>query len=227
MNTELKHKIIQLISYGVTENILSPIHKHGYPEIHVILSGSVQYVFENKTYTLSESEVIIIPENIYHSVNYINNATTFTYQTMDSYKKIKTIRLPQEFCKNFHSCIKENKGFMHYITFISDELFENTSADVIPPDYSYIIAEFFSENYNKDIHIEDLAQRLSLCSMQAQRVIKKHTGKTFLENLTFYRMTVARQLMKTLPLNEVASLIGYKSYSGFWKAYQKYKSKTV
>lgn len=223
MNTELQHKNIQMISYGVTDNIISPIHKHGYPEIHVILSGSVQYVFENITYTLSESEVIIIPENIYHSVTYINSATTFSYQVKDSLKKVKTIRLPQEFCKNFHSCIKENKSFMHYVTFISDELFENTSADVIPPDYSYIIAEFFSENYNKDIHIGDIAQRLSLCPMQAQRVIKKHTEKTFLENLTFYRMTVARHLMKTLPLNEIARLVGYNSYSGFWKAYKKFK----
>ena len=227
MNTELQHKSIHIIDYSLVDNIDSPMHKHFYPEIHVILSGTVQYTLNNVIYTLSPCNAIIIPENVYHIVSHINGATVFTFQIKNSFSEIKTVNLPEGFCNNFFNQIKNNGKFMHYVTFITDEFFDNLSLKILPPDYSYIISEFFTENYNKNIHIDDIAKKLSLCPIQAQRIIKKHTGKTFLENLTLYRMIAAEQLKQTKKLSEIAALVGYNSYSGFWKAYQRYKSKTV
>ena len=126
-------------------------------------------------------------------------------------------------CNDLYKKIKSNDNYINYLIFIINEFYGNVKVTHCQKDYAYVITEFFSRNYDKNITIKDIADELSLCPMQAQRVIKKHTGKTFGENLLLQRMTVADQLTKTKSLNEIAFLVGYNSYSGFWKAYKKYK----
>ena len=49
--------------------------------------------------------------------------------------------------------------------------------------------------------------------------------KNFSEELTARRMLAADHLIKDgrLSLAEVAETVGYQTYSGFWKAYKKFK----
>ena len=51
-------------------------------------------------------------------------------------------------------------------------------------------------------------------------------GRSFRGALTVTRMQVAERLINisAMPLTEVAQYVGYRSYAGFWKAYQKYKT---
>ena len=60
---------------------------------------------------------------------------------------------------------------------------------------------------------------------QASRLIKKHMGATFSDVLSDYRLQAANRLLFGTPemsLTEVAEFVGYRSYSGFWKAFKRY-----
>jgi AraC-like DNA-binding protein len=116
-------------------------------------------------------------------------------------------------------------GVYHHLVFIVSELSPLREIRFFHlNDHALQIRDFFSLNYNKRITLSDLAKELHLSPMQTQRVIKKHTGKTFGENLLLQRMTVAENLMKTteMSLADIAEYIGYESYCGFWKARRQF-----
>ncbi len=221
MFIEVQNSKIQLGVEQINQNISSPMHMHSYAEIHIILDGAVSFKTENTEITLKTAEAVIFPENTYHSDEGIGFSLAF--QVKESFKKIKVIKIPRDFCLDLYNKSKNKENILNHLFFIINEFYDNVKISPCKSDYAYIISEFLSLNYDKNITLKDIADALSLCPMQAQRVIKKHTGKTFGENLLSQRMTVAEQLKKTKSLNEVAILVGYNSYSGFWKAYKKYK----
>ena len=93
-------------------------------------------------------------------------------------------------------------------------------------DYAFILREYISYNADKNISLESLAEALCVSKKQAERLMQKHIGRTFLEELTDTRMKLAEQyraMDENMPLTKIASLVGYQSYSGFYKAYKKYK----
>ena len=53
---------------------------------------------------------------------------------------------------------------------------------------------------------------------------QKYMGDSFSRVITAYRMRAARLLMEmdaSLTLTDIASIVGYSSYSGFWKAFKR------
>lgn len=225
MFIEIQNSKIQFSEKEINRNIYSPMHRHSYAEIHIILDGNVRFSTENDQILLKENNAIIFPENKFHSAE--GNGLSIAFQTKESIEEIKLLTLPETICKDLYKRIQNNESYVNYIIFIINEFYGNIKTFQCEKDYAYIISEFFSRNYDKNITIKDIANELSLCPMQAQRVIKKHTGRTFGENLLFQRMAVVEQLAKTKNLNEIATLVGYNSYSGFWKAYKKYKRKGI
>ena len=71
--------------------------------------------------------------------------------------------------------------------------------------------------------IADLARQLHFSEKHTARLVLKHTGQTFTQALTAQRMTIARHLAATtdMSLGDISRYVGYRSYSGFWKAYEK------
>ena len=57
----------------------------------------------------------------------------------------------------------------------------------------------------------------------------KYTGRHFRGELTYRRIEAAKYLLATekIKLREVAERVGYKSYSGFFKAYKAYESQNI
>ena len=84
----------------------------------------------------------------------------------------------------------------------------------------FIINEFFAKNYNADVTLYDLAQELCLGIKQTEREVKKYTGNSFRDELRRKRIEMANILMKTtdFPLTKISELVGYTTYSGFFKA---------
>ncbi len=88
-------------------------------------------------------------------------------------------------------------------------------------DWRWIIDDHVSRYYNQDSSLESLAKKLFLSVRQTRTVIKKLTGKNYKELILGERMKMANNLLATpnIPLTEIAYLVGYKSYSGFYVAY--------
>ena len=94
-------------------------------------------------------------------------------------------------------------------------------------DYAFVIREYIAYNYAKNITLDTLAAELCVSKKQAERLTQRYMQKTFLEALTEARMLAAEQYLSMenpKPLSQIAPLVGYQSYSGFYKAYKRYKA---
>ena len=210
----------------------SNIHQHGHCEILVVGNGCIEVTVDNKKIQVKANQAILIPDRAFHSTDSTITPTLFFgFQLEHHCTEASVISLPESFAQDFFEKLKtgisENKEslYINRIMFIASELIQYNKAENNPKDYKYIINEFFSLNYNKNITVADMAKELSLSTAQTQRVIKKYTGKTFGENLLTQRMLIARNLTKTMSMEKIAAYVGYQSYSGFWKAYKKYTGK--
>ena len=141
--------------------------------------------------------------------------------------------MPEEILREFFNGINHSRDsgdysrVIPYMSFFCSYFFKGDEAIVASnvTDYAFLINEFFSLKCIYDIKLSDLAETLCVSEKQAHRLVIKHTGKNFSEELTSRRMIAADHLIKTgrLSLSEVAETVGYQTYSGFWKAYKKFK----
>ena len=210
------------------------IHTHGHSEIQVVGDGNILLTVNNQKIRVGSYEAVLIPANAFHSTECdAPPARFFSFHLEHPISEGAIIKIPKDFAEDFfkklQQGISENTPslYINQIMFITAELINNNKATKIPEDYKYIINEFFSHNYNKNITVANMANELSLSAVQTQRIIKQHTGKTFGENLLEYRMTVANNLIETtdMTMEQIASYVGYSTYSGFWKAHKKYTGK--
>ncbi|MBQ4161068.1 MAG: helix-turn-helix domain-containing protein [Clostridia bacterium] len=207
------------------------LHKHTYPEIHLFSCGNVQMEVNGITYDVNDSELCLIPPKTYHRfLKHDEDMLHTAFQIdapLDSFQKVV---LPKQTALAYFDAIHEGNytKIAAYISLICAHFFPDTIE--VPKertDYSFIISEFFSIHYNDPVTLTDLAKLLHLSEKQASRQVKKLTGQSFLDAMTTHRMKTAKFLNNTtdMSMSEIAAHVGYQSYSGFWKAYQKYSSK--
>lgn len=209
----------------------TPVHNHVHCEIHVINKGEAAFIIEGKEYLVPEHHAILIPAPLYHAViAKSEELERICFHGECEMDKVVMKPIAGDFIKDIATRIRNSEDLSivyNHLFFILNELTDANKFKLTPvKDYTLQIREFFSLNYQKNVTISDLAEELFLSNMQAQRVTKKYTGKTFGENLLLQRMVVAENLMKTskMSLSEIATYVGYNSYCGFWKAYKKYQN---
>ena len=88
----------------------------------------------------------------------------------------------------------------------------------------YHIEMWFADNFEKQISEEDLARDISLSSRQLSRVLSDIYGMSFREKLVEVRLHRAAQLLEQTELNidKIATAVGYRSFSGFHRAFAKF-----
>ena len=78
---------------------------------------------------------------------------------------------------------------------------------------------FIQTNY-RTVTLEDVSRKFGYSQRQIIRIIRSSTDKTFTQLLTQLRMEKAAVLLKTdMPIETIASEIGYTSLSGFYQAF--------
>ncbi len=213
---------------------LSAYHKHSYAEIHIILEGEVVYHIEKTVLHAGMGSVIFIPAGTYHcTASSVGNVCHSAIQ-LDSDCKIPCHeKLSKEIVSGFFYELAESFSsgnyvkLSPYISLICSNVIKNLHEAVKEStDYAYAINEFFGRYYDRDITVSDLAHYLGLSGKQTTRLVKKHTEKTFLQNLVETRMRTADYLIRNteMTLADISRYVGYNSYSGFFKAREKYLS---
>lgn len=76
---------------------------------------------------------------------------------------------------------------------------------------SYLINQYFSENFNHSPSLEALADILHLSTQQTGRIIKRIYARSFREHVIHLRINHAKHLLTNTDtqINEIASLLGY------------------
>lgn len=213
-------------------NFTSPaFHKHRYAEIHVVSQGEIDFILNGDTVCLKAGEILVIPDNTFHRYEKKKEVNHFAFQINYPIAKLRKLKVSQDIISktiNEISAYKksgESTKLSAYISFLCSEVCSYIKSEITPiQNRSFIIYEFFANNYNRNITLSDIATKLNLSEKQAERLIKKHTGNSFRQELIAHRMEAAKRLMETekFTLSEIAEQVGYESYSGFWKAYNKY-----
>lgn len=214
-------------------NVNSVIHRHKYVEIHIALQGEAHYLIGEKEFDAKVGQAVIIPPKHYHTVRMASkDYKMIGFQADFECYEGKIVSLSQHVFEDFAQLMLVEKDICNidkvipYIYWFINESISNEALTVKEnTEYAYLIFEYMSRHYNEDIKLCDISKEVHISEKQLQRILKKETGRTFLAELTSYRMKVAEYLIKNTDknLNEIAKNVGYSSYSGFWKAWQKYK----
>lgn len=209
----------------------SPIHKHRYTEVHLTEKGEIPFYVEDKKYVSYAGCMSVIPAGVAHRFPDIpKDSCHFTFFINYPIKDFKQFKLQKEILAELRSDAKKYfetgraNRLSKYIVFLCKDICES-EPDLLPLcDREYIIQNFFENNYHiSTVKLEDLAELLTLSHKQTERLVKQYTGNSFSKELTRVRIEAAKMLLKSdeaLTLSEVAQLVGYNSYSGFWKAFK-------
>lgn len=211
--------------------VVSPLHKHYYTEIHLIVGGNISYSIDGKSYTVGGGEIFAIPQNQVHSCSYLDeNALHCSVMVDSTLKKPVKVTLSEDTLSEFFKEIAAAEQTGNYaktsafLALIFSYIFtsDKIEAEKIT-DYSFIIEEYLKLNYARDIKLSDLAAELNLSEKHTERLIKKYTGNTFKQELSSIRIKTAQMLIAStdMTMAEISEYVGYNSYSGFYKAYKK------
>lgn len=85
------------------------------------------------------------------------------------------------------------------------------------------ILEYIARQYSRDLSLDILSEEFKLSGAYISRLIRKHTGKSFMDILTDIRMEKARELILKgdAKIYEVAGCVGYHDLSYFSQVFKK------
>ncbi len=208
------------------------LHKHNYAEVHVLGKGRAEFLIDNHPYTVNGPAILTIPALMMHCCTYQDEHLLHTaFQTDCQAEQLRTYPIEMGLVKSFTAEIQRCQLTGNYSTvafyiplFCSYYHRENLAVTEIK-DYNFLISEFFILNYDKDVYLADLAEQLHISERHAERLVLQYTGHSFREELVAVRMRIANQLMQAenASLEQIAKYVGYRSYSGFWKAMKRYE----
>lgn len=82
--------------------------------------------------------------------------------------------------------------------------------------------KYIEKNYNKKVHLEELARHLYLSPVYLSTIIRQYTGYTFSDYITFVRMENAKKMLaSSLSVKEVAMAVGYSDSNYFCRVFKK------
>ena len=235
-NTIMEVKTAELnlfLQGGFFDNSASTatIHAHGHTEIHLAVQGSLCFIVENKEYLLTAGDILAVPQNTYHYCKWKEvGARTVPFQVDKELRETARSHVSPLLTLEFEKAIREARESQNYalvikyIDLLCSGFFRTEKLPAaVSTDAALIIGEFFSNRYPQQIALTDLAEELSLSEKQTERLVKKYTGNTFLQELTKRRIHAASHLIRSteMTLGQIAERVGFKSYSGFWKAYKR------
>ena len=240
MHYELSFKMIEKDykaflqdGFYVSPKTDTSLHKHNYAEIHVLGEGKAEFLIDNQSLTVNGPAILTIPAPLMHCCTYQDEDLLHTaFQTDCQANELQVYSIEKgivdAFFAEIQQCrVTENYGTIAlYIPLFCNRYHKESLTVTEIKDYNFLISEFFILNYDKDVYLSDLAEQLHISERHAERLVLQYTGRSFREELVAVRMRVANQLMQAenASLEQIAKYVGYRSYSGFWKAMKRHES---
>ena len=208
------------------------LHRHSYPEIHVLSGGNATFQLGGDILDFTDGDVFAIPAGLFHRCLSAEDALRHTaFQADIPLRDFAAQHFDHHLLNSFLEEIPASRSLnsygslQAYLSLLCCVFCRETSPKIRESaDHAFLIHEFFSHSYREDVSLADLAKQLHFSEKHTARLVLRHTGRTFSQALTAQRMTIAEHLAKStdMPLTQIALYVGYRSYSGFWKAYRKH-----
>ncbi len=118
---------------------------------------------------------------------------------------------------------------LHEILYLCKEIYEQKERAISDNTYSnresreFQIESYMSLNFAGDPSLDQLSQMLFLSNQQTNRVINQMYGRSFRKQIVYLRMKNAARLLETtkLKVTDIAEMVGYSSFHGFYGAFIK------
>ncbi len=210
----------------------TPRHCHRYPEIHLLARGSAVLELEGESISLSSGSMFVIESGVYHRcISNDDSVQHIAFQCLCDCVHSGLYTVPHAVLPLFLEAVNayrttgKKEMLKGYLSLFCAFFIPEAEAQKPQPiqDRGFIIYEFFAKNYDRDVTLSDLALALCVGEKQAERLVVRYTGRNFRCELVHFRMEAAKRLMETgqYSLTDIAAKIGYRSYSGFRKAWLK------
>ena len=87
------------------------------------------------------------------------------------------------------------------------------------------ILSYIRNNPSEPLSLQSLSAHFDLTPNYISYLIKKHTGRNYLEWVVDARITLAKKLLRdpTYRLEEIATVVGYKNYISFYNVFVKHE----
>lgn len=216
--------------FNTVENKVSH-HSHSNTELHLIVRGRTEYMVDGKYLHLGRGQMVVIPGGTFHGGwDPEPDTRRLAFQINLPAAQLQVLRMPEGETDGLYSAIQEFKDTGNaarmglYLALVCSHVCRDSEVrPELVTDRGFLISEFFCNNYAQDVSLEDLADVLKVSQRQASRLVQKHTGRSFQEELSEHRIHAARRLMREtdMSMERIAEAVGYKSYSGFWKIMKK------
>lgn len=203
-------------------------HRHLYSEIHLQLSGESRYDCDGGRVTLCQEQALVLPGGMLHCCRAAAAGSARMAFQVELPLSYEVRSLPNGTGALLHHGMcryrdeEKSEALSAALGVVCAE-FLTATPDAVPHtvrERRFLISEFFTRHYHEEVTLSDLAAVLCLGEKQTARLLREECGRTFREELTVHRRAAAHMLMREgkLSLAEIAERVGYRSYSGFWKA---------
>ena len=217
------------------------------------LKGKGKLIYKNNTYKITQQEGFFINCNHEHTYKTSKNFWDFIWIHFNGseskkyferfYKnnqepifKVPENNIIPDNIKKIHQLLKNNdpkldiktsKNIVEILTELllyskSDYKDHNKGNYNIPDAVNKALNEIQNNYYNK-ISLNDLSQKIGISKYHLSRLFKKHTGYSPHEYIINYRLSQAKDLLKSteLPVYKIAEKVGFNSSSHFIKLFRQ------
>lgn len=223
-------------------------HYHNFYEIYYIENGSCNYFINNKSYNMTEGDIVLIPEGIIHHTIYTDNKPTrllvnctrkyipssvssvaysnsYLYRNHNIRNEIHTVlkKIEKEY-NNPDTFSDESIKCLMYSLFFLLARNENEYTDQNSKNgYIEHAINYIQNNLASDLYLSETAAIFSVSSEHFSRSFKKETGFGFNQYINLLRLKKAETLLKqsTLSVSEVAQECGFNDSNYFSIKFKK------
>ena len=211
-------------------------HKSDFYDLTFVLSGSMTYIIDGKTFVLNKNDAVFIPPGVVNSrlrgtvpTHYVSfnfypaDYSVFPFEvlmpnciTADIRKLI--LAYPQSHLSPYYHAEEKVLCMLNYI------LFELTDFSAMKTGNEHVmkILHYVENNLNKKLTLFTVSREINLTREYTACIFKKETGKTLMSYINERKMFLAKELVKTMPLQSVAEYLGYDNYNYFSRLFKKH-----
>lgn len=247
--TPLKNPIFE-IEECVGLNIKNEEHFHDKYEIYYLVKGNVGYFISEKTYNITEGDIVIIPPNTLHKtvpkndqirkriLLFLNDSFLKEFDSRDVslWKDVSIIHSDKydrigvifnELLNEYKN--KQNTAFLKALTcelvVLLQREKERKDKSLEGGVSSKLISEIISyinNNHHKKVTLEDTAKLFFINASYLSRTFKERTGISFCDYLTNFRIKKALELLLGTDKNitQIAFDVGFNSTNHFCKVFK-------
>ncbi|MDO5398622.1 MAG: AraC family transcriptional regulator [bacterium] len=251
----MKINILEGFDYGYA-TLTSKIgpgdyHYHNTYELYFLLKGRSEYFVKDKTYSVEENYIVLIPKNELHNNMYITDKIEryvlnfsedlITPSLLPVIKSLfkKPIYLPRHpnYLKRLMSDIineyEKNDAFSagilqcrltEILTYVArnPSLLLPDKAEITHPSVAKL-THYMNDNYNKSLTLESAAQMLNMNRSYLSKLFHNNTGFTFKNYLSIIRIKHAKELLTKTnkPITAIAYECGFDDSNYFSTVFKK------